>query len=1269
MKKIILIFCLLVATGMMQAQDSIRVKIDYTDLLTLTTPHGHTLHYYSFTDATNKSNYGSLPLLLTEAILPGILFECEANLNRIDEEYISPDEVALITDLEYCNSEYQIIIENQGENALIYILPFRKDSLGTGFLRLKTANLNLMYTAVVPGPLSIGISRDYAESSVLGQGIWYKLGTVKQGVYRLDYSFFESLGIDPSQLIPEKIGIFGNYNGLLSELNAVSRQDDLIENAIARVGMDDGSFDQQDYILFYGESPTIYHYGEFERKYKHETNIYSDTVYYFLTTNQSTGLAITTIPSTAVEPTMIVNDFVDVTSHDEESINLLSTGKLWLGEDFIGEANERSFLFNFPDLITDFPANIKVQMAARGMVYTYFEVFVNGVKVIDSTLLLKVTATSHTYAFKTMKSASFFEQNDQLEVTIRYISDDPYATAWLDYLELNVRRELNYYGGQFIFREPDAAQAGQVARFNIQNITEPVQVWGITDTHGPKNIEFQTTNQTLQFTLDNCDQREFIVFDQNSYLSPVEAKPISNQNLHAISPINMVIIAPPIFAEQAARIASLHETVDGLTSIVVTPEQIYNEFSSGSQDVVAIRDYMKMLYDQEAFGNKPGYLLLFGDASFDYKNRIPENNNIVPTYESLESLTETGSFVTDDFFGLLDNYEGVNSTGVLDIGIGRFPVSTPEQAWIAVNKVENYLLNKPAVSGNWRTTFCFVADDQDVNLHLHQAEDMTAIADTLHKGLRVNKIYSDAFAIKVTTAGDRYPDVNVNINNQVENGALIINYTGHGGLIGWSEEMILDVPAITGYKNINRLPLFITATCEFSRFDNPEFTSAGEYMYLNPNGGGLALLTTTRLAYAHANIIVNTRIYNNILKEVNGELPRLGDLIRLSKNPSNANYLNFALLGDPALRLAFPKYQVETVAINNMPADQSSDTAKALSVVSVKGMIANDQGQILNNFNGMVYPTVYDKKVKYYTRGNTGSSYSEEFYLSDRILFKGKAKVTNGEFNFTFMVPKDISYSIGNGKINYYALDTTTYDDAWGEYSELLIGGIDQHAVIDVDGPQIEAYLNNPDFISGDVVTSKAVLYARIYDPAGINFTGSGLGRDIVMTIDNDYNNSVRLNDYFAIDMDSYQQGIVQYPFSELLPGIHSLTIKAWDLQNNSSESTIEFYVDDDAQIDVFQVLNYPNPFENLTRFEFKHNKMGVPLKIRINIYDKEGRWVIGLSQNNNSGSTVSEPIYWDGTDDDGAKVTDGLYVYSIEVTDPAGNTTIRQQKLLKSSR
>ena len=1107
-------------------------------------------------------------------------------------------------------------------------------------------------------------NNSYATGSVLSTGTWFKIGITNTGIHKITYSDLEKLGIDPSSLNISKLGIFGNYNGLLPESNAYACIDDLSENSIFFSGNEDGTFSQSDYILFYAQGPTTWSYvnNPFETYFKHQNNIYSDTTYYFLTTDKGTFKQIESFDGSALQSNIIVKSFNENVVYENDYDNLLSSGKEWYGETFTTDTSERVFTFNFPNLIADNPIDMEIVMAGRAFTKSYWDVAVNNSTISDSTEIRFVSTSLGIHARKSIENLSFLSDNDNINVKVKYYSNDPNAIAWLDYITLNVERELIYNTGQMKFFNVHSYDPGRISKFDIQTANPNVNIWDITDIHNPMSISTVGNGDSISFTVPTDSLRTFVAFDNTEFYSPVSYRKVENQNLHGISNVNYIIVRPKIFEAQAEELANIHRENDGLVTICVSPEEIYNEFSSGSQDISAIRNFMKMLYNKGAFGSDRKYLLLFGDASFDYKNRIAENTNIVPTYEALESLRETGSFVTDDYFGLLDENEGANVGGNLDVGIGRFPISTQEEATVAVAKISKYLTHNKQLLRDWRTKICFVSDDEDNNLHLHQAKGLIRITDTLNDGIKINKIYCDAFQKITVPGGSRYPEVSKKISEQVENGALVINYTGHGGVISWSEEHVLDVQMINGYKNINNMPLIVTATCEFSRYDNPEFTSAGEYFFLNENGGAIALLTTTRLAYAHANYIVNKRLYKNLLLTEDGYVPRLGDLVRLSKIPSNDNYLNFVLLGDPALTLAYPKYNVVT-SENKSFVKSVSDTINGLSLVKVSGEIVDNDNIIVDNFNGYLYPKVYDKASLYTTRGNTGSSYPEDFTLFDKILYKGKIDVIDGKFNFEFMVPKDIAYNYGYGKIQYYAVDTSIYVDAWGAYDKLYIGGIDDEMINDNYGPEISLYLNKSTFKPGDVVTSNPILLSFINDESGVNSTGNGIGHDIVVTIDDDFGNSMIVNNYFDMDVNTYKSGKVIFPFSNLSEGEHTLTIKAWDLQNNSTEKTIRFFVNNSSDIQLYEVINYPNPFDKQTTFKFDHNKSGANITTTIRIYDINGRFVTKLSS---SSSANSNKIVWYGKDENGNVVSPGIYVYTTEVVDDYGNVTVRQQKLFK---
>ncbi len=1265
MKRLLLtIYIILFQIGIF-AQNVVPVKLAHHELQTQVLKNTQ-VSYLSFQDAINLPDFGAFPVYYKEIELPAPLFECEIEIINTIYDTLDQSISNKLTDNDLLGDDFHYSVNNYESYAGIRILPFKWSEDRTQIIRLLEFEIHTNFVPIAGENRTHKTNTSYVSESVLISGKWVKMGIVNTGIHKITYSDISNMGINPGDIDINKIGVFGNYSGLLPESNSKSRKNDLQENSILLVGTDDGSFDQDDYILFYGQGPTTWSYNPFTGRFNHQTNIYSDTTYIFFSPDKGSAKSITNLAGNFANPTHTVTSFTDYAVHEVEAENMISSGKEWYGERFEGDTNERDFLFSFPNIVNTEPVYLGMDIIGRSYEDSYYDIFVNDDKIVDSTRIRYVSSTLGIFARKSNTSKTFFSNNDDLTVKIKVQSADANAIAWLDFITINAERELIFTGNQMNFCNPHTSALGNISEFIIRESSSNDMVWDITDIHNPRKVQTTNNDGNTKFTIPTDSLKTLIISNGSEYYSPISYEEIANQNLHGISNVNFVIIRPDIFDIHAEQIANIHRYHDDLSTVVVSPEQIYNEFSSGSQDISAIRDFMRMLYKRGEFGNERAYLLMFGDASFDYKHRIHDNTNMVPTYESLESLRETGSFVTDDFFGLLDDNEGSSVSGELDIGIGRFPISTIDEAESAVHKIENYILKKEGIMSDWRTNLCFVADDRDNNLHLTQAEGLAEIADTLHSGLGINKIFLDAYKKVTVPGGFRYPDVNKKINQQMDEGALIVNYTGHGGLIGWSDELVLDVPMINAFDNYENMPLIITATCEFSRFDNPEFTSAGEYTFLNKKGGAIGLLTTTRLAYAHANYIVNRRIYVNLLScDDEGSRPRLGDLVRLSKIPSNENYLNFVLLGDPALTLAYPQY--EAVTVQNTKTDLT-DTIRALTLINVQGEIQDKEGNLANNFEGYVYPKVVDKASKYTTLGNDGNSRPQDFLLYDKVLFDGKVLVENGRFNFEFMVPKDINYDYGYGKIRYYALDTVNMVDAWGAFEELLIGGINENADIDDNGPDIDIYLNSNAFEPGDEVTSKPVMLSYISDESGINNTGNGLGRDIVMIIDNDYANPTIVNDVFEMDINSYKSGKIVIPFSDLSNGMHSITIKAWDLQNNSSEKTIDFIVNDGAPIALSEVLNFPNPFVNETEFKFVHNKDGAALSAIIRIFDINGKFITELKGEDN-GSGSSESIIWNGRNQNNEVVSSGIYIYTVEVSDEYDNTTIQQQKLFKISR
>jgi hypothetical protein len=731
----------------------------------------------------------------------------------------------------------------------------------------------------------------------------------------------------------------------------------------------------------------------------------------------------------------------------------------------------------------------------------------------------------------------------------------------------------------------------------------------------------------------------------------------------------LIVVHPSLLA-QANRLAQFHNTRDGLRVKVVTTDQVFNEFGSGSPDPTAIRDWAKMYYDRYGAdpAGKPKYLLLFGDASFDYRDRLKGNINLVPPYESVSSLDVLTTYTSDDFFGFLDDNEDINSGAVinyLDIGIGRIPAKNIDEAKNFVDKVEAYFSNESF--GPWRNNLTFIADDEDQNLHLQDAETITATAATTAPVFDLQKVYLDAYRQESGSGGSSYPLANQAINNQVFNGTLLWNFTGHGGPRRLAEETILDLDIVNGWNNPNRLPLFLTATCDFAPYDNPLLNSIGENILVRPKTGGIALMTTTRLVFAFSNRIMNDNYIKFALQpDANGKYRSLGDAMKDAKNYTYqtsgdiTNNRKFTLLGDPALTIAFPQLKVQASRINGLPVTQV-DTLSATEKITIEGEVTDQQGNLQGSFNGNVYPVVFDKLQSITTLANDPTSQPAAFSVRNNILFKGKASVSNGKFSFSFKVPKDINYQFGNGKLSLYAENGS--NDGNGAFTNFIVGGTGNNVDDDSKGPEMKSYLNDEKFVNGGTTNENPILILKLSDSSGINTAGTGIGHDIVATLDNDNRKFYILNDFYQSDLNSYQTGQVRFQLPELEPGPHTLKIKAWDVLNNSSEILLDFTVANDENLELTHVLNYPNPFTTHTQFWFEHNKPGQDLLVRIQIFSLSGRAIKILERTINTPGNRSSELEWDGRDEYGDKIGRGVYFYKLSVTAPG---KLKKEKIEK---
>lgn len=1105
-------------------------------------------------------------------------------------------------------------------------------------------------------------------SSVLSTGDWFKIRIGETGMYSVSYEEMQAMGMNMAGVTPENIRLYGNGGGMLPESNSKFRFADLTENAIEVVTAQAGTFRPGDYVIFYATGADKVNHDQLGKKFDHEKNNYSDYSYYFLTSGGE-GKRPDEVNQTLLPPSDIVTTYLDFILYENDLFNLIKSGRYWVGERMDASTNQVDLpTYTIADFDSVNQSWIRYRRVTRASVASSYKVTINGQTVsnpVDSGL-----NNQYEYAKSGIETKAFALKSPQLDVTFTYNLPNSTAQGWLDWVELNVSRKLMFRGGQLKFADPKSVGKNRIAQFRVDNTSLNVKVWDVTNPESARYVNTTFTGGLTHFTVPADTLKRYVAFDGTSFQKAVFVEKVANQNLHGLSDIDMLIVAPDVFLTEAERLANHHRSFDAMKVEVVSLSKIYNEFSSGSPDATAIRDFCRYLYNNGESANKLKYLLLFGDGSYDNKNRLSENTNMVPTYQSRESLLMTDSYATDDYFGLLDTNEGQDAAGFLDIGIGRFPVLTEAQAKAAVDKVIFYATNTPVILGDWRNQLCFVADDKDNNTHIHQAEDnLVPIVKANAPDYNLNKIYLDAYKRVSTPTGALYPDVNQAINAQVEKGALLVNYTGHGGELGWAHESVLTLQDIASWTNYENMPLFITATCEFSRFDDPARVSAGEQVFLNTSGGGIGLITTTRLANAGINIQLNMDLYDTIFSSGNGQYPRLGDVTAYAKNENNtpSGIRNFVLLGDPALTLAYPKHQVVTTSLNNKPLTEENDTAMAMEKVDLEGMITDAGGTVLSSFNGVLYIKVFDKANWRKTLGNDPESQPRYFEVQDNILYQGKATVTNGEFKLTFVVPKDIDYSFGNGKISYYASNEST--DANGYFDQLIIGGSADGSITDETGPEIRLYMNSEEFTDGSVIGENPKLLAFISDENGINTVGNGIGHDIVATLDDDKIGSTVLNEYYQSDLDSYRSGKVVYQYFQLEEGEHTLTLKAWDIFNNSSEATISFVVRKDIGVNISSIKAYPNPFTDEVNLEFEHNLFDSSIDVVLDVISADGHLVRTYPEETlvSSGNKAG-PVKWDGLNSSGQKSRAGLYLLRIRATDNYGGKDAQTVKVIKSS-
>ncbi len=1072
--------------------------------------------------------------------------------------------------------------------------------------------------------------------SVLATGDWYKVGVTTSGIYKLDRSFLSNLGLQVSTLDPRTIKVYGNGGGgMLPQSNNEPRPFDLVQNPIFAVGETDGSMDTGDYFLFYGQNPDKIEWTENGPVY--EQNIYSDTTYYFIAFGNGDAQRITSRPSETTQAS-IISEFDDVIIHELEDRNILRSGRIWLGENMSPAAGlTRTFDFNV-DNVTSFES-ISLTGVSQSQEACSIDILINGSQSGSLPLDPIPFGPGSTYSPKGRSNSAIFDltgSSDQIEVRFQFNPNGGTSISYIDHFELHLKRYLSIVGNELSFRSISSIN-DPISTFEVEGMGSSDQIWDVTDPVAPVSVEFSHSGTKATFSATSDIIREFVAIKGANHPAPKSFGQVPNQDLKANTAIDAIIIAHPNFLAAANELADFHRSHDNFDIAVVTPRQIYNEFSSGMQDVSALRDYVKYVYDE---GQQLKYLLLFGDASFAYKNPDFQNTNFVPIYQSRESFSPIFSHSSDDYFGFLEDDEGEwfeSSQGdhTMEIGVGRIPAKTTAEAQVAVNKIIRYSTRVEAL-GKWRTDFVYVADDGDANIHVQQADDLSLTIEE-ESNFNTRKLYLDAFEQEVSPSRERSPELKRKIVESINKGALFLNFLGHGSEEVWMDENVLIPSTVEELRNYQRLPIIVTATCEFGRYDDP-FQFSGAERLLLFDQGAVALLTTTRPVFAHTNFILNQAYHASVLEAADDVTMRLGDIIRQTKNeglqgPVNRN---FALLGDPMLRPAYPNLKIELDQFT----EAEPETLSALELVTISGSIVDGE-QIRDDFSGTIELELFDIPVQKITKGQQSAPHS--YQERDNALYRGKATVSNGAFSHQFRLPRSISYKNQPGKLVLYAASETLEIDAGGGSKNILIGGTDQTAPEDTSPPDLQVYLNEPSFTNGSKVGSGAMLIAKFSDESGINISSSGFDRGITLELGEEI---IELNEFYTSDLDDHTKGTVLYPLSELEPGKYLATIKGSDTHNNPVERSVEFVVSDQPILQTYNFNTYPNPTRDFVNFSFEHDREGEPLQVDLILYALNGEQSV-VSRQEIDFSLRNETVTFDWSD---KRIMDGIYAYKLSI-------------------
>lgn len=1085
-------------------------------------------------------------------------------------------------------------------------------------------------------------------NSVLASGQWYKFEAPDEGIYKITYSMLSSYGIDASTVDPRTIKIYNNGGKPLPENPENPRPADLLENAIIVQGENDGKFDQQDYILFYGRGNNFWDYDSVSHTFKRESNIYTNHNYYWITSGGANGKRAADEPSLNQTGFYTQPSSKGFISRDDEKINVGNSGRNFLGDVFTSLNTSETYTNKLDGRIDAIPIKYNINFVTASSNATSIEVRENNTVIWNKFMNPGVSGyvDGTPYIGTTYFNNPLPDSRSILKFT--FTPNSGSAVGYLDYFEIIYEKELKAFSDFLLFFSKDTTA---VINYDLTNFSSSnIKVYDVTDFSGMKQITGPNiSGGECRFQLNQVlgHVSTFIAIGNDNYKTPVNPQSAENSNIHGITDgAKFIIITPKVFMDAANRLKNFreNESVNKLPTIVIDVDQIFNEFSGGLLDISAIRDFIKYAFDN--WQTAPEFVLFMGSGNYDYKDILGYHTNFLPPYETPESLQELYTWTTDDFFVNLD------SDDMIDLASGRITAKNIDQANQAVDKIISYEQNSDRAP--WRNLITLVADDGYQGA-AYGGNDFTRSSETLANlyippSFDISKLYMAAYPVVITGAGKRIPDGNKAIINAMNEGTLIVNYVGHGSPELWADEHVFE-QGVTIPQLQNSRYFFVTAaTCDFGYFDNPSSVSSAEELVLDNNAGAIASLSSSRLVYQDYNEqlmdVFFSKLFdaNNIA--ANGVCigKALFNTKRILHSENDQKYFIF---GDPTLRLMVPEFSAKIDSVNGFSVTTDSIQIKALSHVRLQGSIHKPDSTLWNDFNGEGLLSVFDSKRTEIL------SHLNNFRISRQggLIFRGRVSVVNGKFNTDFVVPKDISYQNQKGKIEFYFYDANS--DGLGYTNNIFVGGTDTTVINDGKGPDISIYFDNSEAINSYLVNPNSTMVIKLSDETGLNTTGTGVGHQLEGILNNNDNNPIDFTKYFTGDLNAGgRSGEVNYKFDNLDQGSYSLKVNAWDVFNNFSTETVYFTVVSGNDLEIRDVYNYPDPFSENTTFTFQRNQIN-PAEVRVKIYTVAGRLIREIEKNYITDKFVR--VNWDGRDEDGNKIANGTYLYKIIIKNMDG--------------